>query len=157
MYRMAMLAMTMEPVASCDMMKVLRMCLVHDLAETRVGDITPYDGVSAEDKHRQEMDAMTSITSLLRSSAQKDLMQLFVEYEGNETAEAKLTKDLDLFDMIQQAFEYEKQSFTRKTELPDLEEFFTHTSRITNPQIQSWCRQLLSERKDLFTQHQNRE
>ena len=104
MYRMALLAMTMEPVASCDMNKVVRMCLVHDLAETRVGDITPYDGVSATDKHQQEIEALTAITAFLRPAAQQDLMQLFEEYEEHETHEAKLTKDLDLFDMIQQAF-----------------------------------------------------
>ena len=30
------------------------MCLVHDMAESIVGDITPHCGVSVEDKHRQE-------------------------------------------------------------------------------------------------------
>lgn len=155
MYRMAMLAMTMEPVAACDMSRVMRMCLVHDLAETRVGDITPYDGVSAADKHRQEVDAMTTVTFFLRPAAQQEVMQLFEEYERNETPDAKLTKDLDLFDMIQQAFEYEKQSFANKTPLPDLEEFFSHTARISDPQVQSWCTQLLSERRLLFSQLPN--
>lgn len=30
------------------------MSLVHDLAECLVGDITPSDGVSKEDKHKME-------------------------------------------------------------------------------------------------------
>ncbi len=29
---------------------LIKICLVHDVAESRVGDITPYDGVSKEDK-----------------------------------------------------------------------------------------------------------
>ena len=30
------------------------MALVHDLAECIVGDITPSDGISKDDKHKQE-------------------------------------------------------------------------------------------------------
>lgn len=30
------------------------MALAHDLAEAVVGDITPHDGVSREEKHRRE-------------------------------------------------------------------------------------------------------
>ena len=154
MYRMAMLAMVMDPVPSVDMGKVMRMCLVHDLAETRIGDITPYDGVSAADKHRLETDAMASIASLLRPESRLQLVQLFDEYEAHESPEARLTKDLDLFDMIQQAFEYEKDWLASpaksRQQMPDLQEFFTHTTRISNPQVQSWCLQLLRERKQLL-------
>ena len=32
----------------------LQICMVHDLAESLVGDITPYDGVSKEDKRKLE-------------------------------------------------------------------------------------------------------
>ncbi len=31
------------------------MALVHDLAESTVGDITPHDGVSKEDKYQREL------------------------------------------------------------------------------------------------------
>lgn len=31
-----------------------KICMVHDLAESLVGDITPYDGVSKEDKRKLE-------------------------------------------------------------------------------------------------------
>lgn len=150
MYRMAMLAMTMDPVADCDMNKVVRMCLVHDLAETRVGDITPYDGVSPDDKHRMETEAMSSIAALLKPNAQKEVIQLFEEYEAHESPEARLTKDLDIFDMILQAFEYEKKSVKESTALPDLEEFFSHIQRIGNTEIQGWCTQLVKERKEMF-------
>jgi len=30
--------------------KLLKICMVHDLAESIVGDITPYDGVTKEEK-----------------------------------------------------------------------------------------------------------
>lgn len=38
--------------------------LVHDLAECIVGDITPHCGVSPEEKHRREDEAMKLITEL---------------------------------------------------------------------------------------------
>jgi putative hydrolase of HD superfamily len=39
--------------------------LVHDLAECIVGDITPSDPVSAEDKHRMEVEAMEALVTKL--------------------------------------------------------------------------------------------
>jgi len=44
------------------------------------------------------------------------------EYENQSTAESKFVKDLDRFDMILQAFEYE---MTERRPSTDLEEFFT--------------------------------
>ena len=37
------------------------MALVHDLAESMVGDITPHDGVSKEDKYQRELVSGTSV------------------------------------------------------------------------------------------------
>jgi 5'-deoxynucleotidase YfbR-like HD superfamily hydrolase len=34
------------------------MAVVHDLAEAIVGDITPHDGISKEEKHRREKEAI---------------------------------------------------------------------------------------------------
>lgn len=41
------------------------MCLVHDMAECIVGDLTPHCGVSPEDKHRQEEEAMETLIKLV--------------------------------------------------------------------------------------------
>ena len=35
MYRMAVMAMTLKPIENCDINKVIRLCLVHDLPECR--------------------------------------------------------------------------------------------------------------------------
>ena len=50
--------------------------MVHDLAESIVGDITPYCGVSKEEKQRREMDAMQEITKLIAPRGER-LMELF--------------------------------------------------------------------------------
>lgn len=38
-----------------DVNRIVRMSLVHDLAEAVVGDITPHCGVTEEDKHQMEL------------------------------------------------------------------------------------------------------
>ena len=53
MYRMSMLSFFItDPTINRD--KLMKICLCHDLAEAIVGDITPYDGVSKEDKKKLE-------------------------------------------------------------------------------------------------------
>lgn len=50
--------------------------LVHDLAESIVGDITPYCGVSKEEKKMREMNAMQEIAEMIAPRGQR-LMELF--------------------------------------------------------------------------------
>ena len=75
-------------------------------------------------------------------------MSVFVEYEDRETPESKVTKDLDIYDLVQQAFEYEKSEFHRTHKLPSLSEFFEPRvySRIQTTEILSWLNELLSQR-----------
>ncbi|VDN30158.1 unnamed protein product [Cylicostephanus goldi] len=55
MYRMAVLAMSLEgQIEGLDIARAVSMCLVHDLAEAIVGDITPYCGISDEEKFDRE-------------------------------------------------------------------------------------------------------
>jgi len=46
------------------------MALVHDVAESLVGDITPHCGVSEGEKHRLEADAVGSIQDMLGRGTQ---------------------------------------------------------------------------------------
>jgi len=74
-----------------------------------VGDLTPHCGVSKEEKHAMEMQAMRSLVDTLGGTpVAEEIYQLWLEYEENKTNEAKFVKDLDKFEMIVQAFEYEK-------------------------------------------------
>lgn len=54
----------------------LFLALVHDLAECIVGDITPYCGVSKEEKKEREMNAMRDIVKLIEPRGER-LMELF--------------------------------------------------------------------------------
>jgi len=93
---MSILAMHLCP-ADLDKMRVLEMCLVHDLPEVEVGDLTPNDDTStkSEDEHR----AMERLAP--------QWLDLFEEYEAGLTEEAKFVKYLDKLDMALMARIYE--------------------------------------------------
>lgn len=59
MYRMSVIPfLLLSNKINCDFNKVIKLCIVHDMAECIVGDITPHDNVSVEEKHRREEKAV---------------------------------------------------------------------------------------------------
>jgi len=142
MYRMAVLASLLDP-ATVSIDKCMKMALVHDMAESIVGDITPHCGVSNEAKFQLEKDGMATISSLLPSQIGSEFESLWEEYESQQTPESKAVKDLDKFDMIMQAFEYEKS----QKGADGLEEFFKSTEGIfANEKVKEWVAALKLKR-----------
>ncbi|KAJ1659972.1 hypothetical protein IWQ61_001036 [Dispira simplex] len=148
MYRMSIMAMLIDdPQLKRD--HCIKMCLVHDLAESLVGDITPYQGISNQEKHLREAQAMGQLCDLIKESAvSKEMMALWREYEACETAEAQLVKDLDKFEMIVQAFEYEQ------SDEKSLDSFFQSTQgKFKHPQVQQWVKALYARRAARTANH----
>ncbi|CEL99190.1 unnamed protein product [Vitrella brassicaformis CCMP3155] len=114
MYRMAM-ACFLLPTATADRNKCVKMALVHDLAEWSVGDITPFCGVPKEEKSRREKAAMAEVRDLVGGDAGQEIFDLWLEYEMGTSEEARFVRDIDKFEMVLQAFEYETE---QKLELP---------------------------------------
>ena len=52
------------------------MTLIHDLAECIVGDITPHDNITPEDKHEMEDKAMEQICKLLGDKG-PEMLEIF--------------------------------------------------------------------------------
>ncbi|CAB4440540.1 unnamed protein product [Rhizophagus irregularis] len=145
MHRMSILALLLND-DDLDKNKCVKMAVVHDLAEGIVGDISPAEGITKEEKHRREMEAMQHICKeLLGNSLQsQEIFSLWQEYENGETMEAKFVKDLDKFEMILQAFEYEK------SDKKDLSEFFETTrGKFNHPLVKSWVEELYLRRETL--------
>ena len=110
MYRMSVMAMVLgDSLGNLKRDHCVKMCLVHDMAESIVGDITPYDGVSKEEKHKKESEAIDYLCGMVDEKVGKEIKDLFMEYERQETEEAKFVKDLDKFEMILQAHSYEQE------------------------------------------------
>ncbi|MFL5542881.1 MAG: HD domain-containing protein [Longimicrobiaceae bacterium] len=62
-WRTALLALVLARRADppLDRERAVALALAHDLAEALVGDITPYDGISADEKRRREREAMARL------------------------------------------------------------------------------------------------
>lgn len=63
-----------------DRIKCMEMALVHDLAESLVGDITPYCGVSKKDKEVLEMEAINKICGLIKPRGDHILQLFYVSF-----------------------------------------------------------------------------
>ena len=95
---MSMLALKLAP-KELDLARVLSLCIVHDIPEVRVGDLTPHDDTST--KAEDELKAMTEMAP--------EWVGLFEEYEQGKTPEAKFVKQLDKLDMALQAEIYQSK------------------------------------------------
>ncbi len=57
--------------------RCIQLSLVHDMAECIVGDLTPSDNVTKDEKHALERDAMTHIRGLVGEEAGRELCALW--------------------------------------------------------------------------------
>ncbi|KAL8455733.1 hypothetical protein Emag_000458 [Eimeria magna] len=82
--------------------RCMMMALVHDLAESIVGDLTPHDNVNSTEKRKLERNALEQICSSLVPERSAEIQALWEEYENGQTPEAQLVKDADKLEMIAQ-------------------------------------------------------
>jgi len=87
--------------------RALNMALVHDLAETITGDLTPADNISAEAKQLAESLAFGQLTDQLQD--EDYFRALWDEFEAGESREAQAVRRIDKLDMLIQAYLYEKK------------------------------------------------
>jgi len=100
-----------------DTSRLLRMAVSHDLCEALAGDITPFcDPSVVASKHDKEEKAMQSIRRVVGDPLGQELFGLWQEYEAQETVEAIYCKDIDKFEMVVQAYEYEKEHLCSRGE-----------------------------------------
>ena len=82
--------------------RALAIAILHDLAEVRVGDLTPQDGVPKAEKARREREALVGMVAALPNA--EALTALAEEY--GVSPEGRLVKALDKLDMLLQARRY---------------------------------------------------
>jgi putative hydrolase of HD superfamily len=78
-----------------DILKVLLMCLIHDIVEIDAGDTYAYDLESLSTQKEREERAKERIFSLLPEDIAKEFKSLFDEFESFETPESKFAHALD--------------------------------------------------------------
>lgn len=112
--------------------KVLKMLLFHELGEIDVGDITPVDNVSKEEKYIREKSAIERIANVFEMP---DIMELWLEFEENKTEEAKFCKMIDKLDAVMQSKVYSNEQNSQEP----FNEFYSHAYSIIENYI-DYCK-----------------
>lgn len=113
-YRVSLLSMILADMLNThgvhlDVEKVMRMALLHEVAEARIGDV-PFPALEyiPEDvKERGEDKAVRSMFGEFGVVGEK-YIELWEEFEGNTSVEGQLVRAADKLELMIQAYEYEK-------------------------------------------------
>lgn len=113
-----------------DLGRALAYATLHDLAEVRVGDLTPADRVAPAEKSRRERAALSGVASAL---GRADLLALWEAFEAGADREARLVRELDRLDMALQALAHHEAGH------PGMRQFFdSANAAIRDPALRPW-------------------
>ncbi len=80
-----------------DMIRVIKMLILHDIVEIDAGDNPIFGSYDASDMEAQEQAAADRIFGLLPKDLKDDLRSAWEEFEANRTPTAQFAKSLDRF------------------------------------------------------------
>ncbi|ONH71242.1 HD domain-containing protein 2 [Pichia kudriavzevii] len=128
------------------------MALVHDIAETLVGDIVPNDAhIDKFEKSKREYKAilyLCDIISKYNQQSANEIKELWIDYECQRNIESTIVKDIDKFELLIQTFEYERMHKRR------MDEFYSCKKVIKNPEIQKMADELFQQREKFLSANQ---
>ena len=85
-----------------DILKVVKMVLIHDIVEIDSGDIFIYDSTQNHNNTEEELKAAKRIFGLLPKEQADELISIWLEFEEGKTKEAKFAKAMDRLEPIMQ-------------------------------------------------------
>ena len=85
-----------------DVLKVVKMVLIHDIVEIDAGDIFIYDTVKNHSNTDEELLAAKRIFGLLPDAQAEEFIAIWQEFEDGKTDEAKFAKTMDRFEPLLQ-------------------------------------------------------
>ncbi len=129
-FKLAFMVMLIKPYLKheYDYARLLEMALVHDIAEAETGDYPKamqraHPEIKAK-KDAEEKVAMERYCALLDEPMRSKIWNLYAEYEGKQTPEAKLITALDKVDANMQANFYNNGDIRYWTEYEDGEQYY---------------------------------
>ena len=122
-YRTAFMAMLIGDKLKLDVEKMVKMSLIHDIAECITGDITPHE-MEKEKKINIEEKAVRELIGDM------EYYEIWKEFILGKSEEAKVVYEIDKLEMILQAKEYEK-IYGKES----LKEFLKEEKKIKNPYL----------------------
>jgi putative hydrolase of HD superfamily len=96
-WHLAMMALVLKEHAgtSVDILRVIKMVLMHDLVEIDGGDFIVYDKTAAAKKEEREKECAERVYGLLPADMKDEFIALWQEFEERKTPEAKFAAALD--------------------------------------------------------------
>jgi len=100
-WRMSLMAILIEPLLKqkVDTARLLKMIIIHDLVEAEAGDISALDILRNPEikvqKIEKEKQAIENLRMALKGTSGQEIYDLFYEFEGKWTYEAKVANALD--------------------------------------------------------------
>lgn len=107
-FMMTVMSMVFSDLKSLDTEKIMKMSVLHDWAESKIGDFMP-DEIGYDKKSELENYAMAEILESLPQSLQSDYHNLWNEFLSRDTYESRLVHEIDKLEMALQAKIYEKK------------------------------------------------
>lgn len=105
--QMLAIAMYSEFEYDLDIQKVIYMLAIHELGETIIGDLTPFQ-IAKEEKEKIEHEAVHNILKDLINGEQ--IEKLFLEFDAHETKEALFAFQCDKFECDLQCKLYDQEN-----------------------------------------------
>jgi 5'-deoxynucleotidase len=112
-YSMCAMCMVLSDMLRLDTQRVMKMVILHDLAESITGDYIPGE-ISKKQKLLQEKKAINSILYCLPTDIRSDYKKIWQEYISNKTEIARFVHRIDKLEMMLQAKLYAKQGYSHK-------------------------------------------
>ena len=152
-YRVSLLSMILADVLTeqgvlLDVEKVMRIALLHEIAEARIGDL-PFPALKYIPEEVKEAGERAAIESMFErfGPLQQKYIQLWDEFERGASIEGKLVRAADKLELMIQVLEYEKIGYR------SLDKFWTNPWNYRNfddsPLIQEIMNLLYQKREDL--------
>lgn len=123
-YLTAVMAMVISDLNGLDTQRILKMSLLHDLAESITGDLIPEE-ISKNDKTELENQTMSDIFSKLPQNLVEIYSKIWHEYQEGKSKEATLVHEVDRLEMALQASKYRSEGIPQDK----LEIFFSSARR----------------------------
>nr|WP_175799845.1 HD domain-containing protein [Burkholderia anthina] len=102
-WRLCLMALVFaDALPGVDTLKLLKLCVVHDLGEALHGDIPAIEQTAHPDKSTQERDDLLTLTAGLDRTPRDEIVALWDEYEAAASPEARAAKALDKLETILQ-------------------------------------------------------
>ena len=152
-YRVSLLSMILADVLAeqgvpLDVEKVMRLALLHEVAEARIGDL-PFPALEYIPEAVKKTGEQAAVESMFEhfGPLQQKYMQLWEEFEEGTSIEGKLVRAADKLELMIQVLEYEKIGYR------SLDKFWTNPWNFRSfdhsPLIQEIIDLLYQRREDL--------